>query len=464
MSDTEYDDIEPSKRHLSASDLDGDVVSNGGGAHYHSCNEYWGEDWGWQVTKKSFFEAQTDDRDDSSDTQHWRSEAGPPDARPTVEQNTQRHGSQHHKQLEEGELRLVKIVPGLPDELVQCETQIVPVSAHGKYIAMSYAWGLPIAEHAIILDGKMHMLPKTLWHFLRAWRSRMIPKRYYRTRQQAIEARQDARQRQEVCPEWLWVDALCIDQLDLQERMHQVRIMSRIFAGADEVLVWLGLANEAVESFMVSSRGRYRYALHANKGRILEYMVGLEDLCERSYWSRLWIFQELRCAKAIVIMCGSETAPWQEFEEKLSEAVDISSEDSIDPQRRQRKPAGLEQSNHLKFSAAQRMVLLCSSGAPTSLWLLLQVTSHLDCYDPRDRIYALLSLVKTGSEDIDADYNSTLPKLMHRVLSNSYAADQPQNVHDVAVRCARLKAMMGLGRDFPWGADEYLAAKKEVGR
>ena len=377
VSDTEYDDVDPSKRHLSASDLNGDVVSNGGGAHHHSFNEYWGEDCGWQITEKSFFEAQTDDRGDSLDTQHWRSEAGAPDARPTVEQNTQRQGSQHHKQLEEGKLRLVKIVPGLPDELVQCETQIVPVSAHGKYIAVSYAWGAPIAEHAIILNGKMHMLPKNLWHFLRTWRFRMIPKRYYRTRQQAVEARQDARQRQEVCPEWLWVDALCIDELDLQERMHQVRIMSHIFAGADEVLVWLGLANEAVESFMVSSRVRYQYALYANKGRILENMAGLEDLCERSYWSRLWIFQELRCARKIALMGGTDKLPWTEFETNLSEAIEISSEDSIDPQRRQREPADLAQSKHVKFvkfSAAQRMVLLCS-GAPTSLWLLLQATS-----------------------------------------------------------------------------------------
>ena len=50
---------------------------------------------------------------------------------------------------------------------------------------------------------------------------------------------------------------------------------------------------------------------------------------------------------------------------------------------------------------------------------------------------------------------------MHRVLRNSYATCPHQNEqHDVAIRCARLKEMMGLEPDFPWGADEYFAAEK----
>jgi hypothetical protein len=162
-------------------------------------------------------------------------------------------------------------------------------------------------------------------------------------------------------------------------------------------------------------------------------------------------------------MCGSYAVAWTEFENTFSEAVDLS-EESIGLQRTETEIAKLEESKHLKLTAAKKMLDLCRGTAPTSLWLLLQVTSHLDCYDPKDRVYALLSLAKTGSEGIGADYNSTVPKLMHRVLSNSYAAGRPRNVHDVAVRCARLKAMMGLGTNFPWGAHEYLAAEEEVGR
>src|SRR6266536_3278017 len=41
----------------------------------------------------------------------------------------------------------------------------------------------------------------------------------------------------------LWIDALCINQADLLERNHQVRLMSRIYGEASHVIAWLGLAD-----------------------------------------------------------------------------------------------------------------------------------------------------------------------------------------------------------------------------
>jgi hypothetical protein len=84
----------------------------------------------------------------------------------------------------------------------------------------------------------------------------------------------------------------------------------------------------------------------------------------------------------------------------------------------------------------------------------------LNCYDPRDKVYALLSMAKSGADGIEADYTMTLPQLMNRVLSNLHSRSPPTSAGDVAIRCARLKAMMGLEPDFPWGADDYLAAER----
>lgn len=39
---------------------------------------------------------------------------------------------------------------------------------------------------------------------------------------------------------FLWIDAICINQADLEERSAQVRIMPRIYSNADCVIVWLG--------------------------------------------------------------------------------------------------------------------------------------------------------------------------------------------------------------------------------
>jgi hypothetical protein len=45
-------------------------------------------------------------------------------------------------------------------------------------------------------------------------------------------------------PRTLWVDAVCIDQADDEERSEQVQMMSRIYKNASRVLVWLGLPFE----------------------------------------------------------------------------------------------------------------------------------------------------------------------------------------------------------------------------
>ena len=46
----------------------------------------------------------------------------------------------------------------------------------------------------------------------------------------------------------LWVDALCINQADLAERLQQVIIMGSIYSQAERVILWLGEAFEECES------------------------------------------------------------------------------------------------------------------------------------------------------------------------------------------------------------------------
>ena len=77
------------------------------------------------------------------------------------------------ERLKEGHLRLVRVLPETAGNLIQCETKIVSVLANGKDIALSYAWGPPIAAHAILLDGRRHMLPRNLWQFLTEWKSKL---------------------------------------------------------------------------------------------------------------------------------------------------------------------------------------------------------------------------------------------------------------------------------------------------
>ncbi|KAF2828669.1 hypothetical protein CC86DRAFT_259497, partial [Ophiobolus disseminans] len=39
---------------------------------------------------------------------------------------------------------------------------------------------------------------------------------------------------------WFWIDALCIDQINVAQRTRQVQQMGLIFSSATEVIAWLG--------------------------------------------------------------------------------------------------------------------------------------------------------------------------------------------------------------------------------
>jgi anaerobic selenocysteine-containing dehydrogenase len=45
-------------------------------------------------------------------------------------------------------------------------------------------------------------------------------------------------------PRTLWIDAVGVDQLDMQERGSQVKRMADIYKNASRVVVWLGLGTQ----------------------------------------------------------------------------------------------------------------------------------------------------------------------------------------------------------------------------
>ena len=394
-----------------------------------------------------------------------------------------------HQGLPKDHVRLVRVLPGRSESLVHCETRIFSLPMSSGYTAISYAWGPPVAEHAIILNGREHLVAKNLWHFLTTWRS-FCGKRADEQRRDDFQsitfadgphpsdegysdevnsAEKSSDQKSsdkksfpaqeswwKPCHYWLWIDALSIDQNNKQERGQQVKIMSHIFGGADEVLVWLGLPSTAedreleMNSFIRAVNSASGGPSAFSTSWVSYFWKSFEEICDRIYWTRLWVFQELRSAKQTSLMCGNEIVHCAQLAKILTDTFPDGPEDEA----RRARP------NRMRQAAAARMLELCGQNTPSSLWLLLQVTQHLDCYDPRDKVYALLSMAKSGADGIEADYEMPLPGLMNLVLRNLYSTSQPPSAGDVAVRCARLKAMMGLERDFPWGADDYLAAEK----
>lgn len=119
-------------------------------------------------------------------------------------------------------IRLVKLLPGESETPLRCEVFEVDDTSKTQYEALSYAWAddaVPedIEIRGMIGEGEINRtipITKSLFEALRRLRS-------------------DG-------PRTLWVDALCINQDDLEEKGRQVAHMGHIYRNASCVVVWLG--------------------------------------------------------------------------------------------------------------------------------------------------------------------------------------------------------------------------------
>ena len=128
------------------------------------------------------------------------------------------------------------------------------------------------------MDGNYLDVSENLWQFLNVWRS-----------SQYAEHR-------------IFIDQICVDQANEQERNHQVSIMGEVFRGAATVHVWLGQATTGSDAAMQLMR-RIPCRLADEEPLLpsldqdeLTYLdtarkalkQPLEALFTRPYWSRLW--------------------------------------------------------------------------------------------------------------------------------------------------------------------------------
>ncbi|KAK8053195.1 hypothetical protein PG996_012496 [Apiospora saccharicola] len=114
----------------------------------------------------------------------------------------------------------------------------------------------------------------------------------------------------------LWIDALCINQADHEERNHQVQMMSRIYNCAQQVCVWLGQDNDdstTAISFIREIMLLENFDAISEKKENAHRWRSLLLLMQRPWFSRKWVVQEIALARAATIYCGNDQIPWEQF-------------------------------------------------------------------------------------------------------------------------------------------------------
>lgn len=249
------------------------------------------------------------------------------------------------------------------DLAICCRLRTVPLrqieSGMVSYTALSYVWGSTELKRYIICNG--HLKPVTLNLYDVLWEL--------------------ARGHHEV-PRLLWIDAICIDQDDNEDRTTQVQLMSSIYLKAKLVLVWLG--NPSINSD--KKLERFLTALGSNSPVNLKdteyYQDGMRSHAIQAKWfSRIWTFQEICLAKTAAILHNRVLIPWDQFVSAM--------------------PSEL-----YSIEAIQTTRRAIDTGQNLTVDALLSVTASRQAEDSRDRLYGVLGLCR-GANSITADYSKS---------------------------------------------------------
>ena len=124
--------------------------------------------------------------------------------------------------------------------------------------------------------------------------------------------------RSEQEPLSIWIDQICINQQDQEERNQQVMLMHEIFSNSDQVLIWLGKDTQPYEkgllftikllahtSYLEAQLDDDRVARvvdYTNSQDMDEILPSLSALYENRWFSRTWTFQEAVCNPKTAIL------------------------------------------------------------------------------------------------------------------------------------------------------------------
>ncbi|KAI0169922.1 HET-domain-containing protein [Hypoxylon sp. FL1284] len=315
------------------------------------------------------------------------------------------------------EIRVLLLQRGKAGDPIRCSLRTVSLDKPPYFEALSYVWGDMTVKKPITVDGDEFQATANLEAALRALR---------RPRKQRT----------------LWVDAVCINQDDIPEKNIQVPQMGRLYASAGSVLVWLGPCDASMRLavswaytygarkyaagsaywLQLEARRAFSESARREKGRAsLQALEGYLDLMALPYWNRMWTFQEFGLPGVEPLChCGDVTfyaTTVQAAQSAILEAgvgcLDQMMEDEWGKLSQEEK----EERGKIKSRIQSKCEAFLKNMLPplektrsdwrvaeNPLLYLMSTTAERNCYDKRDKIYALYGMAPDALKACPPDY------------------------------------------------------------
>ena len=217
--------------------------------------------------------------------------------------------------------------------------------------------------------------------------------------------------------DWLWIDAICINQASDQEKSTQVKRMADVYQNASQTLVWLGTVGiEDNRVFKQQFIGRRTPQLLSNLKQIwgnpmdrsIESELSLkavrkhvEPLLTKRYFMRRWIIQELCFSKEIVLLDEHGELEFIVLDqaskfvlEKLHHLHYDSPEEHIEHTETEKNHDPIKEQCFSNALHLMHMVREWQTKKTHDLMRLLVSAHTSECHDGLDRLYSLAAFDK----------------------------------------------------------------------
>lgn len=232
--------------------------------------------------------------------------------------------------LKKDEFRVLVLAPA-PESyyplVCKLETWPIPSSRSTKkqYAALSYVWGQGVD------NGRLCLLPPKYDTLSLSnsdeWGSAMKKAISIPIRDNLFRALLRLRRHGPGSqPVVLWVDFICINQENADEKTEQLPRMVDIYRNARNVCVWLGEADNQGRSdeamdFISTTMDFAVLDRLAHDKRQAKRWYALGELMRDRWFSRRWVVQEIALAKEATVHCGGKIVRWTDFADAASVLV-----------------------------------------------------------------------------------------------------------------------------------------------
>ncbi|KAK5657424.1 hypothetical protein OQA88_2996 [Cercophora sp. LCS_1] len=305
------------------------------------------------------------------------------------------------------QIRILAVNPGEYDDDIEAQFEYInlndPETERRGFHALSYYWGDSLEKFHISISGKGEIgglveakigISATLQKAIRRLRSRDKPLR-------------------------IWIDAVCINQDDFEERAQQVAMMGTVYSELDTIT-----QAEEWHSFGYTREVFYRHRISASFDALATEAAGgsdphftffMQTFFYHPWFQRVWVVQEAILSPNTVVYSATEEIPFEELLliNEMASTPEYAGEARWSVQTRDSMPAIWN-----ALVGPHGRMRTSSNNEPMPILEVFLKALDLKATDQRDKLFALLAF---GHETKDAskippllkpDYNKPLPNTM----------------------------------------------------